>query len=54
MYDLIAGHPPFHQEEIDSVLYRIGRGQTVDLSELNCNTRLKVNHLITLYFTKKN
>jgi len=43
MYDLIAGHPPFDQEEIASVLWRIGSGQTTSLQDIDCNARLKVN-----------
>lgn len=42
MYDLIAGSPPFHQEEVDSILWRIGSGQTTSLQDINCNARLKV------------
>ena len=42
MYDLIAGCPPFHQEEVDSILWRIGSGQTTQLGETKCNDRLKV------------
>jgi len=41
MYDLIAGHPPFDQEETDSVLWRIGSGRTTNLQDINCNARLK-------------
>ena len=42
MYDLIAGSPPFHQEEVDSIVWRIGTGQTTQLIETKCNDRLKV------------
>lgn len=42
MFDLIAGSPPFHQEEVDSILWRIGNGQTTSLQDVNCNARLKV------------
>ncbi|EFX68595.1 hypothetical protein DAPPUDRAFT_329955 [Daphnia pulex] len=41
MYDLISGSPPFHQEHVDSILWRIGNGQTTSLQDVNCNARLK-------------
>lgn len=46
MYDLISGSPPFHQEHVDSILWRIGNGQTTSLQDVNCNARLKVLHLV--------
>lgn len=42
MFDLIAGQAPFHQEEVDSILWRIGSGQTTSLQDINCTSRLKV------------
>ena len=46
MFDLIAGQAPFHQEEVDSILWRIGSGQiTSSLQDVNCNSRLKVRYL---------
>lgn len=42
IYDIISGYPPYNQEEIDSVFWRIGSGYTVSLQDINCNTRLKV------------
>lgn len=54
MFDLIAGHPPFDQEEIESVLWRIGSGRMADLQDINCNARLKVNYLSYLWFKSRN
>lgn len=48
MFDLIAGQAPFHQEEVDSILWRIGSGQiTSSLQDINCNSRLKVQYTNT-------
>lgn len=51
MYDLISGSPPFHQEQVDSILWRIGTGHTTSLQDVKCNARLKVNYTNEFYYT---
>jgi hypothetical protein len=50
MYDLISGSSPFHQEQVDSILWRIGNGQTTSLQDVNCNARLKVINISLDFF----
>ena len=50
MYDLISGSSPFHQEQVDSILWRIGNGQTTSLQDVNCNARLKVKYFTSFFF----
>lgn len=49
MYDLISGSPPFHQEQVDSILWRIGTGHTTSFQDVKCNARLKVKPFHLLY-----